>query len=223
MRYAIASNQDRVFSLLFSLVVGVLFALGFLSTSQSLYTYFSPWIPKAPYPWSELKEMAFFPLLAGLFALSMPKRPSLQRSSTSGLLKMSIFPILIAFVFGRTIGNEWHWDFSKNLVNTVWYLVFIPLGEECLFRGWLYGILERVWPGKTFTVTNPLPLAVWGSAIAFSVWHLQNFGSSSVPLVALQIVYTLATGLWLGVLRHRSQSLLPGILAHSFINLSAGI
>ena len=167
--------------------------------------------------------MSFFPLLSALFALSLPKRRSeIRHFPDCSLIFMSFLPLLIAFAFGKIIGNHLRWDLDDHLVDTLWYLVFIPFGEECLFRSWLYGILDRVWPGKMFTATNPLPIAVWGSAIAFSLWHIQNFTNSSPGLVFLQIAYTLVTGLWLGVLRNKTGQVWPGVFAHTLINLAAG-
>lgn len=223
MRYAIASNRDRAFSIIFSLVVGSLFALGFISTSQKLFVFFSTWIPKAGSPWNELKEMSFFPLLAALFSISLPKRQSeVRRSPNQQLFLMSILPLLIAFAFGKIIGNHLRWDLEDHIVDTIWYLVFIPFGEECLFRSWLYGVLDRIWPGVMFTATNPLPVAVWGSALAFSAWHIQNFSSDSYGLVFFQLGYTVITGLWLGVLRWKTGQLWPSVFAHALINFAAG-
>lgn len=222
MTYRIATPKDRALSTTLSLAVGGLFAVGFLSTSQKLFSLFSPWIPRTPSPWAELKEMSFFPLLAAVFSISLPRRYAVRSVSYVPLLRMSVLPILIAFIFGKILGNHWRWNFEDEIVDTVWYLLFIPFGEECLFRSWFYALLGRLWPETVFTATNPLPVAVWGSALAFSVWHIQNFYSNEYPLVLLQLAYTLVTGLWLGVLRNKTGQIWPCVIAHAGINFAAG-
>ena len=84
--------------------------------------------------------------------------------------------------------------------------VALPILEEVLFRGFLYrGLAEvpRLGPG----------IAIGMTAIAWSAFHLQD------NLFGLATVYL--TGLYLGMVRHFSGSLLLTILLHCVANTVA--
>ncbi|HYD06372.1 MAG TPA: CPBP family intramembrane glutamic endopeptidase [Reyranella sp.] len=70
-----------------------------------------------------------------------------------------------------------------------------PLAEELVFRGLLYGWLEGRWGPR---------VAVVGSALAFAAAH-------SEPVY---IAMALPSGLFLGLLRWRSNSLVTPLIAH---------
>jgi membrane protease YdiL (CAAX protease family) len=79
-------------------------------------------------------------------------------------------------------------------------VVAAPIVEEVIFRGYLWRILEGFLP----------PVGVLlGTTIAFSAIHLDP----------LHVVGLLPTALFLGLLRARSGSIFPCILAH-FVNNS---
>jgi membrane protease YdiL (CAAX protease family) len=76
-----------------------------------------------------------------------------------------------------------------------------PLAEELAFRGLLYGWLETRWGPR---------VAVVGSALAFAVSHWEP----------AHMAVALPAGLFLGLLRWRSRSLLPPLIAHAANNCS---
>ncbi len=103
-------------------------------------------------------------------------------------------------------------------------LVTIPLGtvliEEVAFRGALPALLGRAGAGTR--------TAVVGSAVLFGLWHVApslsvalEDGASSTPVwlvVVGTVVFTTASGIGLGWLRHRSRSLLPPMMVHLATN-----
>lgn len=93
---------------------------------------------------------------------------------------------------------------SGLLLNLFMIAFLASVGEELLFRGVLLRILKR-WTGSTH-------LAVWVSAILFSMFHLQFFGF--LPRLALGIIF--------GYLLVWSGSLWLPIIAH-FINNGAAV
>ena len=114
------------------------------------------------------------------------------------------------------MGSDFQW---RNLV--IWAWIIVPIGEEFLFRGWLLDLFQRVFR-NIFAPSLPfLPLSVWGQAIAFSLWHIQNLGQTSPYLVGLQLFYTFFVGIWLGLLRWQTGSLFVAILAHCLLNMLA--
>jgi len=101
------------------------------------------------------------------------------------------------------------WTLSVTAFLLVWLreAIYVALGEEILFRGFLGGWLVR---RLGFAIGNTV------QALVFLLPHLLlllvslNFW----PIIAVQMV----AGWLLGWLRYRSDSILPGWLAHSLTN-----
>ncbi len=109
-------------------------------------------------------------------------------------------------------------DFGTSAGSNVWVtaLVLIPLrtvlAEELLFRGVLWGLIERR-AGANWALS--------GTAIAFGAWHvapaLSLAGRSDTaiaPAVIGVLLFTTAAGLLLGYLRRASDSLVAPIMFH---------
>ena len=94
----------------------------------------------------------------------------------------------------------------------VWIL-FVPITEEILFRGFILGALEIAY-GQTW--------AVIVSSALFGLWHLKNaFWMSNIDLVQ-EIAYTaLVFGPLTGVLALKTRSIWPGVVLHYLNNLPA--
>lgn len=215
------------------LTVGLagLLAGGFVPTARELFRLCLSLLP--PHNLTgfvvETGERAFFPVLAGLFLISLPRsRPRPPRrliASWLSLSEISVLPILVGFAYGyfqEASSFLLLFGTPSGLLDVMWYLIFVPIGEELLFRGWFYHILDRLWPLNA-TATNPLPLALWMSSLAFALWHLQNLTLDPLPLVVFQTLYTFLTGMWLGTLRWRSGRLLPCVAAHILLNAAANL
>ncbi len=223
-------------------------AAGFVPTSAEFFHYL---VPHLTPPWDQVGQMLSFPLLALFFYLSLPRgeetprqTPSLRgrkaaeaisssRLGARGLLRLrlamtnsvsvpvsfcvqiSVLPVVLALLCGLFRPGP------KAPLALLWYVFSIPVGEELLFRGWIYGILSRRWP-QMASDTNPLPVALWLSAAAFAIWHLQNLTREPLTLVVFQLLYTFLTGVWLGYLRWKTGKLLFPVLGHIAVNLSAG-
>jgi CAAX protease family protein len=101
------------------------------------------------------------------------------------------------------------WTFGITSFLLAWAreAICVALGEEILFRGFLGGWLIRRFG---FAVGNIL------QALAFLLPHLLLLlvSLSLWPVIIVQFV----AGWLLGWLRYRSNSILPGWLAHSFTN-----
>lgn len=218
----IASNRDRWTAVIATLSAAPVIALGFLPTSHDLYKLFARVLPiRSMYaPW--VAELCF-PLLALFFHLSIWRRRAGLPAPIDGkkLIQISLLPLAIAFGFGWVRGGLSL--FSSRSVITImqiawWNLICVPLGEELIFRGWFYNLIEKIFPRKMFTATNPLPISVWMSAFAFSLWHWQNAATEPLGFVLFQVAYTFVTGIWLGYIRWRTDRLAPSIVAHALLN-----
>jgi membrane protease YdiL (CAAX protease family) len=95
-------------------------------------------------------------------------------------------------------------------------VTFVPLVEECVFRGYLFRMLLAL--GGAISSTWASAIAICGTAILFAAGHSAGAWSAGQ---FLRIATTFTTGLVFVTLRHRSASTVPGVLAHAVYN--AGI
>jgi membrane protease YdiL (CAAX protease family) len=86
------------------------------------------------------------------------------------------------------------------LISVLVIAILPALSEEFVCRGVLYSSLA---------FRNGPKMAVWGSAVCFAALHLPDLN---------RVPFALAIGIALGVLRLRTGSLTPSILAHTVIN-----
>lgn len=227
MELAILTRREWRLSVFFTFALAVSLALGFLATARQTFSWISGVLGFTGPLSVSIGDTFAFPLMALFFYLSLPQKrraPSLARSSE--LLTTFLAPLAIALVFGAFHRAPPLFDSLSNSAarwSFTWYVIAIPIGEELLFRGWLYRILDRVWPAKFPSPTNPLPVAVWLTAVAFSVWHLQNLMMDPPLVVGFQIFYTFFTGLWLGYLRWKGGRLWLPLAAHLLLNLFANL
>ncbi len=219
--YSIASPRQRLIGALVAISAGASLAAGCVPVAQSLVdSLVSPWFPGQANLMAWL-GCAAFTLLAAAFHFSFP-RPKFSRHPR---VWVSLpLAVAISFLYGCLDGVPPLTQFLQQpdaRLAVAWALFFAPLGEELLFRGWLFSVAYRLWPRVYATATNPLPVAVWVSALAFACWHLQNVGTDSLPRVLFQTAYALPLGLWLGWLRWKTGSLVAPVVAHWAINLAA--
>lgn len=214
------------------MVLGLILAVGFVPSAKSLldFAWSSFGGPLASWKW--LAEGLSFPLLAGLFYITLPKpRKSNGLVPLGQVMEISLLPLLVALAFGYfhpypSLFSQFQGGtlfIPETLQSLLWYLLFVPIGEELLFRGWIYGIFERLFPNHRLSATNPLPPSVWMSTIAFSIWHLQNLSQDSIPWVCFQLLYTLLTGGWLGYLRYKTGKIWFSLCAHIGINVLSNL
>jgi membrane protease YdiL (CAAX protease family) len=98
--------------------------------------------------------------------------------------------------------------------------VAVPVSEELIFRGVLFGLLLLVL-GRLHPMEAALPLAVVVSAVAFGLAHLNNIGSYDTVFVVMQSAYAMILGLGAGYLRATTGSVVPAMAAHSAVNIVA--
>lgn len=219
---SLASRKEIAFTLGICAAAGAFLAAGFLGVAQGA----GEWVglrlgfDEPGLAWAMALAGV---LLAGGFHLSVPSRgtPTPYRPAWLSL------PVAfgLALLYGAAMpgpGELWIAEIPQRPLVLSYTLLWAPLTEEFLFRGWLYSIAQRLCP-KLATPTNPLPVAAWATAIAFSLWHLQNFGSLPAGTVAFQVAYTLPLGLWLGWLRWQTGGLLAPIAAHVAVNLGTAL
>lgn len=88
------------------------------------------------------------------------------------------------------------------------FFIATPIVEELIFRGWVYGKIEK------YKNLSPVFL----SALLFGLNHLQYTNFIPTHFVLFQIVYAFILGIFLGKIRQYSKSVYIGMLVHIFIN-----
>lgn len=106
-----------------------------------------------------------------------------------------------------------HWNaYASGTTLLIGFLVLGPFGEELLFRGAIFELVERSFPGR---VLVPVLL----SAVLFSAHHLQLYAFKVTPFVITQIGFTLPMGIVFAQVRSLTGSIWPSFLLHVLTNL----
>lgn len=211
------STQEWVAGMLVTLLVAGLLGWGFVPGAKTLI---SPLIDKLGLL-DSYGELLAFPLLAWIFSLSAAKSPPVLHPIDRGqIVRMSVIPFLVAVVYSAVTDRQplfLQLSDPRAVPLFLWYAVGGPLGEELIFRKWLFSWAERWFGRATWPDTNPLPVAIWLSAFGFSLWHFQN-ASEGWGMVGFQVLYTFFAGIWLGTLRWMTGRVWPGVIGHMLIN-----
>ncbi len=178
--------------LLFLFVPTLLFARLFSKRKREIFSFRVPGMQE-----SLLALVALFSLQrvceAYLFFQDMIPVPKLMREFFDPIKKMmeSLTAVLV------------HSDTLPELFFVLFVVAIIPaIAEELLFRGLIQSTFNRIMP--------PMAAAML-AGIIFGLYHVNPF--EVVPLVGL--------GIFFGILRYRSQSLVVPMAAHFFNNVLA--
>lgn len=125
-----------------------------------------------------------------------------------GLLLALMLLSNIAYEDQTPVGNVAGIAVGWKIVLAVWILIGAPICEEMMFRGMLWGALEKR--------TRPMPMAWLGNrwvvlvitAVMFAIWHREWW----------RFVVLLWGGLAIGIARMRTGSILASTTAHSMNN-----
>ncbi|GAB3345486.1 CPBP family intramembrane glutamic endopeptidase [Marilutibacter aestuarii] len=127
-----------------------------------------------------------------------------------------VLPLTLPYFAGHMsafVGNA----FSQACSAAEWRPFFLlmpllvaPVCEEMIFRGWAFE-----WLRKWFSPNAVL----WVSSLAFTLFHPKAIDNGSLEFTVLTFGYYLMTGLYLGLVRIRTGSLLACMVAHFLLNL----
>lgn len=92
-------------------------------------------------------------------------------------------------------------------------MALVGFAEELLFRGFLF---------KAMLKDGSVKAAVIVSSVTFGLGHIFNlFTGQGLTETLSQVIFAIAVGFVFTLVFYKSGSLLPGILAHSFIDVSS--
>ena len=155
-----------------------------------------------------------------IYALMHPKHflglPDRQTNLTSLVRVGAIW--LFAWLIGCSIAavRVGHWIkftySTHNAAEIVGFTLIAPMAEELLFRGALFELAERAFPGNSKAV-------VLSNSTLFMLFHLQFHNSQFTPSALGQMAFAFPLGLALCAMRSNSKSIWPGLVLHSLTNL----
>lgn len=205
----VATKREILVCIAVSLTIGIIFAFEFIPLSYVLGDKLTLLFRAA------ILREAGFPILAFLFYISLlPKK--ISQINFLPLLKTVFIPLIISLSFGKIVN-------TGNVVPNIplWEIFFAPVGEELIFRGWLFELMKRISKGRFFTSTNPMPISSITSSIAFSIWHIQNISIYGIGFTSFQLLYTFLIGIWFSYLRSSCGTILCPVIAHIVINIAS--
>jgi membrane protease YdiL (CAAX protease family) len=92
-------------------------------------------------------------------------------------------------------------------------MALVGFAEELIFRGFLF---------KAMLKDSDVKTAVIVSSVTFGMGHIINiFTGHELIATLIQVVFAVAMGFVFTLVFYKSGSLLPGILAHSFIDVTS--
>jgi membrane protease YdiL (CAAX protease family) len=154
-----------------------------------------------------LMELAGIVVL--LWVINRQKTVPFGRQNLITILLLLLIPIVVALAMGRL---------SVVVISTViWQFIFSGFGEEFTFRGYFQSRLNQAFgrPLMLFGIQFGVGLIV--SSLLFGLWHAFNTYDPAVGLSSLAWGWALSTfmaGLFLGVIREKTGSLLAPGIAH---------
>ena len=101
---------------------------------------------------------------------------------------------------------------AKFWMVTIPAMIFSPIGEEFLFRGYIQKSFSIEWGPKVGQIVQ---------AGAFALVHLAHYGLMPFQpiLILIWVASMFLTALLLGWIVKKSQSIWPAVVAHAFFNL----
>lgn len=168
-------------------------------------------------PWPWYHDLLF--VVAGLvLTLSAPRRSGLRFGAIRERWKRVLLVcggsvLAVAVVYPRLPVRP----FSEASAS-MWAVS--PLAQELLFMGYLYGRLDRAFPGFVHPKV-PLARALVITCAFFGFWHLPNFFGLPAGYVLFQLFYTGVLGLIPGLSRQWTGSIVYVVLTHSAVNYIA--
>lgn len=127
-----------------------------------------------------------------------------------------VFPfVLVVFFFFIGLGNLGMLGVSKLIACQVFATA---LGEEICFRGYIQGSFDRITKYRFIGIS----LSVFITSIFFGLLHAFNsvsFFYSHYDFAWWISIQTTIIGIFYGILREKSGSIVPGIFIHALVNI----
>jgi membrane protease YdiL (CAAX protease family) len=196
-------------------------------TGGALAVVFAPFRVDPLHPPDLARAMVFSSgyLLLTFFlaAFLMRERRLLARvPATASLVILTGFlslPVILAFAFERT-------SVEQAFLSTLWLFFGAGFGEEIFFRGYCQSRINEAF-GRPWTLLRVrLGPGLIVSSLLFGFIHALNtvdYFAGQFDFAWLWMLVNFFAGLFLGVLRERTGSILPGALVHGLVDVLGSV
>lgn len=145
-----------------------------------------------------------------------------KKELASGLKKYGIAGIAIGLISGIAFFvGLYPFDYKptvlKVLIEGIIYYIGVAFVEELYVRGLLLNFIEKLFTNRT----NKTAIAIFSSSMIFGIGHI--FGTLGQPLLVIiaKVVWTVAMGMYFGVIYKKTNNLWLPIIFHFFIDICA--
>ena len=164
-----------------------------------------------------LWQMLGLVLLSAVMYLFVRRNGLLEKYGLSGWAKNSramLWFIPLWIISCLNLFSGFRPDYPiPGLIYAAVSMALVGFAEELIFRGFLF---------KAMLKGGSVKAAVIVSSVTFGLGHILNlFTGQDLTETLLQVVFAIAVGFVFTFVFYKSGSLLPGILAHSFIDVSS--
>lgn len=171
----------------------------------------------------ELIKLTIFLVMGILLLIWVNKRKcplSLFLISNNKIVVMSytilsvfvIFTIMTTPIFSESYTIE-------RFIPYIYYVVFIPVFDELLFRGYLWNKLKQCnVKERNIVLITTFIFVIWNIMCAFEMGIYTNYGNI-YSMICIKFIIGFAYGLVLGGIRLKCKNTFACILSHSILNM----
>ena len=139
----------------------------------------------------------------------------------SGLRKYGIVGIIVGLITGIAffIGLKFdaHPSIWKILIEGIIYYIGVAIIEELYVRGLLLNLIEKI----SHKSKNSTLIGIVASSVVFGLGHIFGVLGEPILIIITKVVWTIAMGMYFGVIYKKINNLLIPIILHFIINICA--
>ena len=139
----------------------------------------------------------------------------------SGLKKYGIVGIIVGLITGIAfyIGLKFdaHPSIWKILIEGIIYYIGVAIIEELYVRGLLLNLIEKI----CHKSKNSTLIGIVVSSVVFGLGHIFGVLGEPILIIITKVVWTIAMGMYFGVIYKKTNNLLIPIILHFIINICA--
>lgn len=158
----------------------------------------------------------FFRYLCPNFEIDLRKNKfidGIKKYSLPGIITGII--TCIAFIIGLKFDSNP--TIFKVITEGIIYYIGVAIMEELYVRGLLLNLIEKFFGNNK----NKTMLAILISSTIFGLGHIFGVLNQSIIVIITKVIWTIAMGIYFGVIYKKSNNLFIPIVLHYFINLCA--
>ena len=145
-----------------------------------------------------------------------------KKGLAAGLKKYGVVGVMVGVISGIAffIGLQ-PFDYKptiwKVLIEGIVYYFGVAIVEELYVRGLLLNFIEKLF----ITRKNKTAIAIISSSVIFGVGHVFGVLGQSILVIVAKVIWTIAMGLYFGVIYKKTENLWLPIIIHFIIDICA--